>query len=489
MSKLIKTRFAPSPTGFMHVGNFRTALYAYLFAKHNQGKFILRIEDTDQNREVADAEQAIFRVLKWAGLEHDEGPDIGGPCGPYRQSDRLEIYQKYSQKLIETGQAYYCFCDQDRLEQLRKKQQTQGLPTKYDRHCLNLSNQEINQKIKSGQKYVIRQKINSSGVTVFKDLVLGTIKIENSTLDDSVLIKSDGWPTYNFANVIDDHLMKITHITRGNEYITSTPKYIQLYQAFGWPVPEHAHFPLILNQDKSKLSKRQGDVAMEDYINKGYLPETMINFIALLGWNPGNDQEIFSLEELIKIFDLSKVNKSGAVFDIEKLNWMNSHYIKQKNLDELTELCLPYLKKNYPSQTASCQPKFVKLIVDLEQERIKTLSEIGDRVSYFFKTPIYSPEKLIWKKSNRQTTINRLQFVLEFIQLIPSQNWTRNTLEQSLLEQIKQKNLDNGTTLWPLRVALSGQEKSPTPFEIAEILGKKETIERIKQSIKKLQSK
>ena len=341
----VRTRFAPSPTGMMHVGNFRTALYAYLFAKKNNGQFILRIEDTDKERQAVGAEQAINRILKWAGLEHDEGPDIGGHYGPYRQSERLDIYQQYIRKLLETGQAYYCFCSPERLDKMRQEQQAKGEPVKYDRHCLHLNSQTIQAKLKAGQPYVIRQKINSNGQTEFNDLVRGKIVIQNNILDDSILIKSDGYPTYNFANVIDDHLMKISHVIRGEEYINSTPKYIQLYQAFGWDIPQHAHLSLILNQQRAKLSKRDGDVSVEDYIQQGYLPEAIINFVALLGWNPGDERELFTLQELIREFDFAKVHKAGAVFDTAKLNWMNGHYIRQKKLKQLTALCKPYLEE------------------------------------------------------------------------------------------------------------------------------------------------
>ncbi len=485
----VRTRFAPSPTGMMHIGNFRTALFAYLFAKKHKGKFILRIEDTDKQREVSGAEQAINRVLQWAKLQHDEGPDIGGPYGPYRQSERLEIYQQHIQQLIQQGQAYYCFCSSERLDKMRREQQARGELVKYDRHCLNLSQQEVETKIKAGESYVIRQKVNTVGVTKFNDLVRGEITIQNNILDDSILIKSDGYPTYNFANVIDDHLMGITHIIRGEEYINSTPKYIQLYQAFGWTVPQHAHLSLILNPDKSKLSKRQGDVAVEDYIAKGYLPETIINFIALLGWNPGNNRELFSLAELIQEFDFAKVHKSGAVFDLEKLNWMNGHYIKQKNLDKLTELCKPYLEKylqdKYQLSLDNFSDDFIKLVVGLEQERLRQLSAIGENTAYFFVAPEYKAELLIWKKSDKKTTKSRLEFLIKYLAEVPQQNWTRATLEEALIAEIKQQGFSNADTLWPMRVALSGVERSPSPFEIAEILGQTETINRLKTALKK----
>jgi len=486
----VRTRFAPSPTGMMHVGNFRTALYAYLFAKKNKGQFILRIEDTDKQRQVAGAERAVNRVLKWAGLEHDEGPDIGGNYGPYRQSERLNIYQQYIQELLDKGQAYYCFCSPERLDKMRQDQQARGEPVKYDRHCLHLSPQETQAKLKAGQPYVIRQKVNSSGQTEFNDLVRGKIVIQNNILDDSILIKSDGYPTYNFANVIDDHLMKVTHIIRGEEYINSTPKYIQLYQAFGWDIPQHAHLSLILNKQRAKLSKRDGDVSVEDYIQQGYLPETIINFVALLGWNPGDERELFTLQELIREFDFAKVHKAGAIFDTDKLDWMNGHYIRQKNLNELTKLCKPYLKKylqeKHKLALDNFQDDFIQLVVGLEQERLKKLSEIGENTKYFFITPEYDTKLLIWKKSDQVTTKSRLEFLIEYLTEVPQYNWTRATLEEALIAEIKQQGFSNADTLWPMRVALSGAERSPSPFEIAEVLGQAKTIERLKIAVKKL---
>lgn len=479
MAKSVTTRFAPSPTGFMHVGNFRTALYAYLFAKKNKGKFILRIEDTDQERKVAGAEEAIFRALKITGLGHDEGPDIGGANGPYRQSERLDIYQKYIKQLQDSGHAYYCFCTPERLDAMRRDEQARGEVVKYDRHCLNLSDEEIQAKIKNKEPYVIRQKVDTAGQTKFTDLVRGDIVIDNSTLDDSVLIKSDGWPTYNFANVIDDHLMGVTHIIRGEEFIPSTPKFIQLYKAFGWDIPLHAHLSLILDNNRAKLSKRTGEVSLEKYIEQGYLPETLINFIALLGWNPGDDRELFTLKELVKEFDLNKVNKSGAIFDIEKLDWMNGHYLRAKSVDELTELCLPFLDQSESSD-------YLKSVIGLEQERLKKLSDIKDKTTYFFSAPKYDKQLLAWKKSDLATAKQRLEFLVTYLQEIPDDNWTRNTLEEALLQEIKSNGYDNGGVLWPMRVALSGLDKSPSPFELAEVLGKKETLARITKAIKKI---
>ncbi len=488
--KEIRTRFAPSPTGMMHVGNFRTALYAYLFAKKHRGKFILRIEDTDKQRQVEGAEQAILRVLKWAGLDHDEGPDIGGPYGPYRQSERLKIYQEHIQQLLAAGHAYYCFCSPQRLEKMRREQQARGEQVKYDRHCLRLSPAEVQAKLAAGEPYVIRQKVDLSGQTEFYDLVRGKIIIQNKVLDDSVLIKSDGYPTYNFANVIDDHLMGISHVIRGEEYINSTPKYIQLYRAFGWQPPQHAHLSLILNKNRAKLSKRDGSVSVEDYIQQGYLPEAVVNFIALLGWNPGDDRELFSLQELMQEFDFTKVHKAGAVFDIVKLDWMNGHYIRAKSLDELTKLCEPYLKtylqKKYRLDLNEFDFDYLKLVVGLEQQRLKKLSEIGERTEYFFVEPDYPSDLLVWKKSDAATARQRLAFLIDFLEKVPAENWTRQTLEDALLDEIKRQNFSNGDTLWPMRVALSGAERSPSPFEIAEVLGKAKTLQRLNKAVKLL---
>lgn len=493
MSTAVRTRFAPSPTGMMHVGNFRTALYAYLFARKHQGQFILRIEDTDKSRQVEGAEQAILRILKWAGLDHDEGPDVGGPYGPYCQSERLSIYQEYIQQLIDRSKAYYCFCPPERLEKMRQEQQARGEQIKYDRHCLHLSAKEVQAKLAAGEPYVIRQKVDTTGQTKFNDLVRGKITIQNKVLDDSVLIKSDNFPTYNFANVIDDHLMGITHVIRGEEYINSTPKYIQLYQAFGWEVPQHAHLSLILNKNRSKLSKRDGDVSVEDYIQQGYLPETVINFVALLGWNPGDERELFTLQELIQEFDFAKVHKSGAIFDTTKLDWMNGHYIRHKPLEELTKLCQPYLEaylqEHYQLTLDKFDFDYLKSVVGLEQERLRKLSEIGGKTKYFFVEPDYSTQLLIWKKSDQATTRLRLQFLIDYLERVPKENWTRQTLEKVLIEEIKRQGFTNGDTLWPMRAALSGEERSPSPFEIAEVLGKVKTIQRLKAALKKLNAR
>ncbi len=485
MNTQIKTRFAPSPTGDLHIGGLRTALFEYLFAKKNQGQFFLRIEDTDQTRYKEGSVEGIIESLKWAGLHYDG--DL------VYQSKRTAIYQKYADQLVKAGHAYHCFCTADELATMRQEQTADGSTvTRYDRRCLNLTPEEVKAKLEANMPYVIRLKV-PTGETEFTDLIRGKVKINNADIDDQILLKSDGFPTYHLANVIDDHEMGITHVIRAEEWLPSTPKHIILYQMFGWQQPEFAHLSMILAPDKTKLSKRHGATSVLEFKNLGYLPEAVVNYIALLGWNPGTEQEIFSLPELEKEFDLAKVNKAGAIFDLEKLNWMNGHYIRQKSLDELTEMCLPYFQQVYPDSALGSAEEgshgassfeYLKSIVGLEQERLKKLSEIGERTKYFFARPKVDPKMLIWKKSTPEETQERLKFLVEFLATVPEANWTRNTLEEILIEEIKKRGYGNGDTLWPMRVALSGEEKSPSPFEIAEVLGKEETLERIKIAIK-----
>ena len=483
MSKTIKTRFAPSPTGDLHIGSLRTALFAYLFARKNKGEFLLRIEDTDQTRYKEGSVEIIFEALKWAGINYDNQDNV------IFQSRRTAIYQKYADELIEKGRAYYCFCSIERLVKMRAEQTAKKMAPKYDRKCLQLSAEEIQKKLAAAEAHVIRMKI-PAGETVFKDLICGQVKFNHNEIDDQILIKSDGFPTYHLANVVDDHETEITDVIRAEEWLPSTPKHIILYHAFGWPVPEFAHLSLILAPDKSKLSKRHGATSVLEFKKLGYLPEALVNYIALLGWNPGTEQEIFSLKELEREFDLAQVNKAGAIFDIEKLNWLNGHYIRQMNLDELTNLCQPYLKNylitDYGLRITDYKFDYLKSIVGLEQKRLKKLSEIGERTKYFFVKPEYQPELLVWKKSNAKTIKERLEFLKDYLPQIPDENWTRETIEQALIEEIKHKGYSNGEVLWPMRVVLSGIDKSPSPFEIAEVLGKKETLARIKEAVGKL---
>jgi len=485
--KSIKTRFAPSPTGDLHIGGLRTALFAYLFAKKNNGQFFLRIEDTDQDRYKEGSVESILEGLKWAGLKYDN--EI------IYQSKRTEVYQKYAAELIEKGHAYYCFCTPEDLEKMRTEQSADGqTATRYDRRCLKLSKEAVAEKLKSQIPHVIRLNVGAihelplqqnDGIISFNDLVRGKIEFNLKDIDDQVLLKSDGFPTYHLANVVDDHEMEITHVIRAEEWLPSTPKHIILYNMFGWQIPKFAHLSMILAPDKSKLSKRHGATSVLEFKNLGYLPEAVVNYIALLGWNPGTEQEIFSLKELKQAFDLEKVNKAGAIFDIEKLNWLNGYYIRQKNLDELTELCLPYLntENTKNKKTQKTQSEYLKKVVALEQERLKKISDIGERTKYFFQRPEFDPKMLIWRKSTLADAKKKLQFLVTELQKVPSENWTRSALEQFIKGLIEAEKFDTGAVLWPMRVALSGQEKSPSPFEIAEVLGKEEGLDRIKIAI------
>ena len=488
----IRTRFAPSPTGFLHIGGLRTALYEYIFAKQNKGDFVLRIEDTDQTREVEGAVENLLKALKWAGLTADEGillgndgkPSERGNFGPYTQSKRLKIYQKYAQELINQDKVYYCFCTPARLEELKNNQQTAGQPTHYDRECLKLNSDEVKAKLDMGERYVIRFKVPEGQEVKFVDTVKGEIKFSTNDIDDQIILKSDGFPTYHLASVVDDYLMKINYVIRGEEWLSSTPKHILLYQAFNWSVPQFAHLPLLLNPDKSKLSKRQGDVAVEDYRDQGYLPEALINFVALLGWNPGTEQEIFSLEELIKVFDLKKVHKSGAVFNREKFDWFNSVYIKKLDLDEFKKIARPYLEKNI----AHVQPDLnLDKLFAIEQQRISKLSEIGEELKFIFIDKLeYDHKKLIWKKSDTVSTLKNLELLIIELEKYSKGDWTAEILEKNIIKFIADAGLQNGDVLWPMRFALTGEEKSPTPFEVAEILGQEKSLARLGEAIEKL---
>lgn len=486
---MIKTRFAPSPTGYLHVGGLRTALYSYLFAKKHSGKFLLRIEDTDRERYVADGVEHILNSLYWAGMAPDEGVTqdeagkIGetGENGPYTQSERLHIYKEYADKLLEAGHAYYCFCTSERLEKLRADQQVKKIPTGYDGHCLSVDVEEAKKRAGDGENHVLRLKMLKTGESVLNDMIRGEVRFENKLVDDQVLIKTDGFPTYHFAVVVDDHLMGITHIIRGEEWISSVPKHIQLYKYFGWEIPEMAHLPLLLNLDKSKLSKRQGDVAVEDYIKKGYLPEAMVNFMAFLGWNPGTEKEIYSTEELIADFDLSKVGKAGAVFNIDKLNWFNKQYLKNLSNGELVEKAKPWLEDaGIPNSI------LLTKAVGLERERITVLSELPGAIKFVFELPDYNAEMLVWKKSTKEEVVKILPELSEFLGSLDEINWNKADLEVKTKDWIAEKGYATGSVMWPMRVALSGQENSPGPFEIAEVLGKEETVKRLQFAINKL---
>ncbi|MFH1142346.1 MAG: glutamate--tRNA ligase [Candidatus Uhrbacteria bacterium] len=482
----VRTRFAPSPTGYLHLGNLRSALYAYLFAKNQGGEMVLRIEDTDRERYVEGAMESLIRILQTFGINYDEGVFFEenkvvqrGDFGPYIQSERSELYQKYVQQLLEQGHAYKCFCSKERLDETRKQQQLAKMPTKYDRHCCGLSDDEVHSKVATGESFVVRMKI-PEGKTTFKDVIRGVITIDNSEVDDQVLMKSDGFPTYHLAVVVDDHLMQISHIIRAEEWISSTPKHVLLYQMFDWDLPVFAHLPMVLNPDKSKLSKRQGDVAAEDYLAKGYLPEALLNFMALLGYNPKGDQEIYDIEELIKLFDLAKVNSSGAVFNVEKLDWMNGHYIREKSVDELVKLVQPFLNQEIDID-------LLKKIIVIEQERLTRLDQIKEIIEMYIENPEYDPEMLIWKKADQEDAKQNLSAVIELIESIGEGDFDSVELvEKAIKGYIDIKGLQNGNVLWPIRVALSGRKASPGPFELAWALGREETLKRLTQARNKL---
>ena len=481
----IRTRFAPSPTGYMHIGNLRTALYEYLIAKSQGGKFILRIEDTDQERYVEGAVDIKYNTLKITGLEHDEGPDKDGGYGPYVQSERMKMgtYMKYAIELVEKGEAYYCFCTKERLDSLKESNAEGDAFAKYDRHCLSLSKEEIEENLKSGKPFVIRQKMPQEGTTTFTDAVYGSITVENSELDDQILIKSDGMPTYNFANVVDDHLMNITHVVRGSEYLSSTPKYTLLYKAFGWNEPEYVHLPPVMKDEHHKLSKRNGDASFGDLIAKGYIPEAVMNYIALLGWSPSDNQEIFTLDELKEKFNISGLSKSPSIFDTAKLTWMNGEYIK--NMDEETYLShtLSRVEEVLGSKGLDC-----KKIALMLQKRIETLNDIPELISFFGELPEYETGLYIHKKmkTNEENSLTALKAVIPVIEGI--EKWDNDTLYEAFTKLAADMGVKNSQILWPVRTALSGQPTSPGgATELAELLGKEETLRRINKGIELLE--
>lgn len=482
----VRTRFAPSPTGRMHVGNLRTALYEFLIAKHEGGDFILRIEDTDRERYVEGAVDIIYRTLEQTGLIHDEGPDKDKGFGPYVQSERQAsgLYMKYAKQLIESGNAYYCFCDKERLAELKTSVGEDGKEiTVYDKHCLHLSKEEIQANLDAGKPYVIRINMPTEGTTTFYDELYGEITVENKELDDMILIKSDGYPTYNFANVIDDHLQEITHVVRGNEYISSSPKYQRLYEAFGWESPKYVHLPLITDEEHKKLSKRSGHSSYEDLVEQGFLPEAIVNYIALLGWSPEDNREIFSLDELIEAFDYHKVNKSPSVFDIQKLKWMNGEYIKAMDNDTFYEIAMPYIKE------AIKKDLDLKKILDMVKTRIEVFPEIGAMVDFFEELPEYSADMYTHKKMKTNTD-NSLEVLKELLpSLEKTDDYSVDGLHELVFEYIGKKGCKNGQALWPLRTAVSGKQMTPAgAFEIMEVIGKDESIKRIKKGIELLEN-
>lgn len=481
----IRTRYAPSPTGKMHVGNLRSALYEFLIAKHDGGDFMLRIEDTDQERFVEGAIDIIYRTMEKTGLVHDEGPDKDGGYGPYVQSERMAtgIYMKYAKELIEKGEAYYCFCDKERLATLKSEVVEGKEITIYDKHCLGLSREEIENNLAEGKPFVIRQNNPTEGTTTFHDELYGDITVSNSELDDMILIKSDGYPTYNFANVVDDHTMNITHVVRGNEYLSSSPKYVRLYDAFGWQVPVYVHLPLITDENHKKLSKRSGHSSFEDLIEQGFLTEAIVNYIALLGWSPEDNNEIFSLQELIEKFDYKRINKSPAVFDIVKLRWMNGEYLKAMDADKFYEMALPYLK-------AVLTKDFdFKKIAGMVKTRIETFMDIASQVDFFEALPEYDVEMYTHKKmkTNAASSLEVLEEVLPILEAI--EDYSNDSLYAALVQYVEKKGCKNGYVMWPIRTAVSGKQMTPAgATEIMEILGKDESLARIRKGIEMLKS-
>ena len=478
----VRTRFAPSPTGRMHVGNLRTALYAYLIAKHENGSFMLRIEDTDQERFVDEALGIIYRTMEKTGLIHDEGPDKDGGYGPYVQSERNAqgIYLKYAKQLIEQGDAYYCFCTKERLESLKASVGEKEIAV-YDKHCLHLSKEEVQAKLEAGEPYVIRFNMPTEGTTTFHDDIYGDITVPNNELDDLILIKSDGFPTYNFANVVDDHLMGITHVVRGNEYLSSSPKYNRIYEAFGWEVPTYVHCPLITNEEHQKLSKRSGHSSYEDLLDQGFLTEAIVNYVALLGWCPQDNQEIFSLEELVKVFDYHHMSKSPAVFDIQKLKWMNGEYMKAMDEDKFYEIALPYIKQVITKDLD------LKKIAHMAKTRIEVLPDIPALIDFFEAVPEYDVSMYTHKKmkTNPEISLEVLEKILPVLET--QEDYSNDALYELLCNFAKENGYKNGQVLWPIRTALSGKQMTPAgATEILEVLGKEESLKRIRAAVEKL---
>ena len=480
----VRTRFAPSPTGRMHVGNLRTALYTYLIAKHEGGDFILRIEDTDQERYVEGAVDIIYRTMEKTGLIHDEGPDKDGGYGPYVQSERQRsgIYMEYAKKLVEKGEAYYCFCTQERLDSLKKNVNGEEIMA-YDKHCLGLSKEEVEANLKAGMPFVIRQNNPKEGTTTFHDDIYGDISVDNSELDDMVLIKSDGYPTSNFANVVDDHLMGITHVVRGNEYLSSSPKYNRLYEAFGWEVPVYVHCPTITNEEHKKLSKRSGHSSFEDLLEQGFLTEAIVNFVALLGWSPAGNQEFFTLEELVKEFDYHNMSKSPAVFDMTKLRWMNGEYLKKMDFEPFYAQAEPYLK------AAITKPLDLKKIAAMVKTRIEVFPDIAAQVDFFETLPEYDPEMYVHKKmkTTKETSLETLKEVLPLLEA--QEDYSNDALYETLAAYVAEKGVKTGFVMWPIRTAVSGKQMTPAgATEIMEVLGKEESLERIRKGIALLEA-
>lgn len=481
-TKRVRTRFAPSPTGYMHIGNLRTALYTYLIAKKNNGDFILRIEDTDRERYVEGAVDVIYNTLRMTGLKWDEGPDIGGPVGPYVQSERMGMFKDYALKLVESGHAYYCFCDKDRLDELKKIQEASHIAPMYDRHCRNLSKEEVQEKLDAGIPYVIRQKMPLEGTTTFHDEVYGDITVDNSTLDDQILIKTDGMPTYNFANVVDDHTMGITHVVRGNEYLSSTPKYNLLYEAFGWDIPKYIHCSPVMKDQTTKLSKRNGDASFEDLLKKGYLKEAVVNFIALLGWAPKGEQEIFTLDELVQEFDISGISKAPAIFDPIKLKAINAEYIRRMTPEHFLEVITPYIRQSVKREDID-----IKVLASVLQPRTELFTDVPEQVDFIDKLPEYDTAMYCHKKmkTNLETSLEALKAVLPVLENL--QEWNVESIHKALFDLVAELGVKNGWLLWPVRTAVSGKQFTPGgAVELCDILGKEDSLARIRKGIELL---
>ncbi len=473
-----RVRFAPSPTGYLHVGGLRTALYNFLFAKHNNGTFILRIEDTDRTRLVEGAVDNLINAIKWAGLEYDEGPYVGGNYGPYIQSERLDIYKKYVEELIQQGKAYHCFCTSERLEKVREEQQQNKLQPKYDKHCLNLSKEEVVKRISEGEPYVVRLNVLPDQLITIEDIIRGTVEFSSNIVDDQVLLKSDGFPTYHLANVVDDHLMKITHVIRGEEWLSSTPKHVLLYDYFGWERPVFAHLPLLLNIDRKKLSKRQSDVAVEDFRDKGFLKEALVNFVALLGWTAGDDVEFYHLDELIKKFSLERVNKSGAVFDLDKLTWLNAEHLRKKSNAEIIELIRCF--NNSDNLANNFNDEYLSKIVDCMRERISFVHELFEKAPFFF-TDIESYDSEVIQKRWKEDSPKLLS---DFVSLVEEQELLEKKDYEEILHKVAENNnVGGGKIIHPLRLAVSGMGVGPGLYDILDIIGKKNVINRIKTAL------
>lgn len=482
-NKTVRTRFAPSPTGFMHIGNLRTALYEYLVAKSQGGDFVLRIEDTDRERYVEGAVDIIYNTLKVAGLQHDEGPDKPGEYGPYVQSERLNMYKPYAEQLIQQGKAYRCFCTKERLDSLKDDETPGG---GYDRHCRDLPQEEIDRLLAEGVPYVIRQKMPLEGSTTFTDAVFGEITVENSELQDQILIKTDGYPTYNFANVIDDHTMNITHVVRGCEYLSSTPKYNLLYEAFGWEVPTYIHLPLIMGKDAegnvAKLSKRHGSTGFEDLIKEGYLPQAIINYVALLGWCPSDNQEMFTLDELTRAFSIDGISKSPSIFDYDKLEWFNGEYIRKMSPEEFTSYAMPYYKEAVTSRELPWDK-----LCGILQQRVTRFTQIPEMIDFFDKLPEYDAEMFVNKKS--KTNLENAPVMLKAVtdRLTALESWDKDSIHDCLINLAQELEVKNGTVMWPARIAAAGKKVTPGgAVEILEILGRDESLARLNLGLKKL---